>query len=201
MKRTQQVNIGRISFFIDEDAYQRLQEYLGGIEQYYQTSEEGAEILADIELRMAEILQERVSRVRQSISLADVEEVIGTMGEPEEFDEDNTRKKASNFNTKNYKQMERRRIFRNADDKILGGVCAGLAAYIGIKANIVRAIFVVATFIAGSSVVLYGLLWVFVPEARTTSERIEMQGAPLDMNEVEATVRSRFQRIREQLGF
>ena len=211
MKKTVQVNIGGMPFHVDEDAYARLQSYLTHIRQYYTNTPEGEEILADIEARIAEILQDKINHTKQSVSFQDICTVILILGEPEQFDEQKLEEETehTNFEThanfENHKQkkhsrMERRRIFRDADNAKVGGVCAGVAAYVGITPLVVRILFLVATFFYGSSLLLYVLLWAMIPEARTRAEKMEMYGEPIDISNIERTIKDEFNNLKKNVG-
>ncbi len=211
MKKTVQVNIGGMPFHVDEDAYQRLQVYLSHIRQYYINTPEGAEILSDIEARIAEILQDKISKTKQAVSFEDISTVILILGEPEQFDtteqptegrEDANRYFEDNSNESHQTQdhMERRRIFRDTDHAKLGGVCAGLAAYVGVVPIVVRILFIVATLFYGSSLLVYLLLWAMIPQANTRAEKMEMHGEPIDISNIERRIKDEFNNLKKNVG-
>ena len=160
MKKTINISLGRIVFHIEEDAHQKLSAYLDAISSSMQGSEGQAEIMADIEARIAELLQPKVDPLNRSF-ITDVEEVIGIMGNPEEFATGNAEtKKNKPINTEEHGRYQygQRRIFRDTDDKVLGGVCSGLAYHFGIDPIWMRLGFGLSIFLGGFGFVLYMLL-------------------------------------------
>ena len=213
MKQTVQAQIGGLTFFVDDDAYARLQAYLRNLRNHYGNTAEASEIVADVEARIAEILQGKTVQSRRAVQMDDVLLVISILGEVEQFDDTPTESAKnnqgtyskedsfSNTYTPKFKKMERRRIFRDPDNRKLGGVCAGLAAYLGLNSNVVRALFAIAAFFYGTSVLVYILLWFMVPEARTTGEKLEMRGDKINVENIERTIRDEFQNFRRNAGF
>lgn len=272
MKKNISINISGIIFYIEEDGYDKLKDYLDSINRYFSKFDDSAEIVSDIESRIAEIFLARLKEGRQVINLEDVDSLIATMGsisdfkaieEPEDLYEEtaghersaegetrsqpkrlyrDTRRKALGgvaaglgyyFNIdplwirvifvvffisfffefevsvvialiyaalwiiipgsdelpveKKYKKM-----FRNPDDKVLGGVASGVAAYFGIDVVIVRLLFVVFIFIAFSGPIAYIILWIILPEAKTITDKMEMQGEPVTLSNIEANIKKSF---------
>lgn len=208
MNKTVTVNIGGIVFHIDENAYERFKQYLESIRMHFKSSEGRDEIMQDIESRIAEMFQERVKN-KQVITLQDVEEVTGVMGKPEQFDDDQKedekeRQQSATGNTKVH-----RRLYRNPDDKLLGGVCSGIAAYFDIDTVWVR--LVVAILIlgfpilfhgfGGSAVFMYIVLWFIVPEAKSTTEKLQMRGEPVNISNIEKNVTEEREAQTKSAGF
>src|ERR1700739_1307377 len=178
MKKTINISLGSIVFHIEEDAPQKLSAYLDAISSSMQGSEGQAEIMGDIEARIAELLQPKVNSFKQVISITDVEEVIGIMGNPEEFATGNAEtKKEEPLNTgeKGRYQYGERRIFRDTDDKVLGGVCSGLAYHFGIDPIWLRLGFGLSIFLGGFGLLLYILMLIIIPKAQTAAEKLEMR--------------------------
>ena len=126
MNRTITMNLGGIIFHIEEDAYEKLNKYLSTIRSYFRDSDGRDEIMSDIESRIAEMLQEKVNRNKQAVLLGDVESVMEMMGRPEDFAGDASAEHtaaAGDTDTRHY-NGRRRRVFRDPDEKILGGVCS-----------------------------------------------------------------------------
>jgi phage shock protein PspC (stress-responsive transcriptional regulator) len=203
MKKIVQTQIGGRTFYMDEDAYVRLQAYLTSLHKYYGHGTEGAEIVADVEARIAEILHDKISVTHRAVSLSDIAAVIATIGEVEQFGDTQTDEEYQHHtqytNPKTH-NMQRRRIFRDTDNRKLGGVCAGLAAYFGLSVSIVRVLFALSGFFYGTSVVIYVLLWAMVPEAKTTSEKIEMRGDKINLENIEKTIKDEFSNFRKNTG-
>ena len=86
-----------------------------------------------------------------------------------------------------------RKLFRNPDDKKLGGVCSGLALYLGIDPAVMRLIFLISFFFFGTGLLIYLLLWIILPEARTVTEKAQMQGKPLTLSGIENSLKSSLQ--------
>ena len=133
MKKTLTVNLGGTVYHIDEDAYVLLDNYLNNLKYHFRSETDADEIVRDMENRIAELFSEYISHGQQVITIENVEEVIARMGRPEEINTDDE----SNENTQDYRNNTngddtvKRRLFRNPDDKVLGGVVSGLAAYFG----------------------------------------------------------------------
>src|ERR1051325_3399177 len=132
MNKTVTINLGGLVFHIDENAYDVLKRYIQSLKQHFATSDGGDEIIADIEARIGEMFSDRLKESRQVIELFDVEEVIGKMGKPEEFAEAGNSSSRKNDTTYSTEAPIKKRLFRNPDDKILGGVCGGISAYFDI---------------------------------------------------------------------
>src|SRR5690349_12113363 len=142
MNKTVTVNIGGIVFHIDENAYERFKQYLEAIRVHFTGSEGRDEIMQDIEARIAEMFQEKIKEQKQVVTLADVEEVITVMGRPEQFsgtgESDGAEAEPSATTTVNVK----RRLYRNPDEKMIGGVASGISAYFDVDPVWIRLAFV-----------------------------------------------------------
>lgn len=190
MNKTVTVNIGGLVFHIDENAYERFKQYLESIRQHFTGSEGRDEIMQDIESRIAEMFQEKV-KDKQVITLADVEEVTGVMGKPEQFGDEAEKEEqpAAPVTGK-----VNRRLYRNPDDKLVGGVCSGVAAYFDIDAVWIRLAFALIALpfffnsFFGSALLLYILLWIIIPEAQSTTEKLQMRGEPINISNIEKNV-------------
>lgn len=199
------MNLGGIIFHIEEDAYEKLNKYLSTIRSYFRDSDGRDEIMSDIESRIAEMLQEKVNKNRQAVLLSDVESVIGVMGKPEDFaGEQATGASAShetvNENRDNRRyQGRRRRVFRDPDEKILGGVCSGIAHYFDFDPLWLRAAFAISFFVFGSGFLVYLILWLIIPEARTTAEKLEMRGEKVDINNIGKAVNEEFEGFKKRM--
>lgn len=194
MKKTYNINISGFAFTIDEDAYDILDSYLQTLSEICEKTGQ-RETAVDIEQRIAEIFSEKYnSPVPPIISRLDVEEVIRRMGAPEEIvDEDVTADEAAPEDPRRRStpppfsgiRFVDNRLYRDVDHKVLGGVCAGLAWYLGIDVVWVRIIMVALAFLSGSTMVLiYIILWIVIPAARSPYERMQMMGIPSSMRNV-----------------
>ena len=191
MKRTFTTNINGLIFNVDEDAYARLQEYLKSLRNHFLKNEGVDEIISDIESRISELMQRLISPQKQVITLFDVEGIIKQLGEPEEIEDENEEKTSEENPKSQSPEYENvgKRFFRNPDDKVISGVCSGLAAYFGIDPIILRILFVIFFFVGGSSFWVYIILWVAIPEARTSIDKLQMKGEPVNVNNIEKKIK------------
>ena len=174
MKKTLTINLNGIVFNIDDDAYETLSAYLNELEKHF-ADDEREEIIKDIEDRIAELFTERMHG-RNVVDASDVASVIETMGQPNQFDDEAAEPNADAAASKS-SQRKFRKFYRDGDDRLIGGVAAGLAAYIGWDTTLVRILLLLLLlFSAGWTLLFYILLWIIVPEAKTTAQRLEMQG-------------------------
>jgi len=198
MKKTLTVNISGIVFHIDEDAYEKLNQYLASVRRHFTPDDGCDEIMADIESRIAETLQEKISDSKQVVSLKDVEEVIRQLGEPDQIggEEDATEPPAGKkFRT----EKTQRRLYRDPENAILGGVAGGLGAYFQLDPTWVRVAFVLFTFVYGFGPMLYLILWIVVPKARTTAEKLEMRGEKVNISNIEKTIKEELSEVKKNL--
>ena len=184
MKKTVTINLGGVVFNIDDDACDRLSQYLTDLEKRF-PEEERKEIIRDIEERMAELLTFKLQN-RNVVEIHDVEEVIEVIGKPEQFDDESgenagtqTSSAASSSQTTTTGKQPRRprKLYRNSNDRMVSGVASGVAAYFDIDPAIVRILFVVLTLISfGWGILIYLILLIAMPEAKTKAQFLEMQG-------------------------
>ncbi|MEL0241427.1 MAG: PspC domain-containing protein, partial [Flavobacteriaceae bacterium] len=155
MKKTININLAGFVFYIDEDAYETLQKYLNNIRTYLGNTEGREEIIDDIESRIAELFSEKQKQV---ITLIEVNEVIEVMGQPEDYmsEEEPEEKMAS--------QQSNKRLYRDPDSTVLGGVCSGVGHYLNIDAVWIRLIFLAMVW-SGVSILFYFILWAIIPKA------------------------------------
>jgi phage shock protein PspC (stress-responsive transcriptional regulator) len=186
MKKTISINISGLVFNIEEQAYQILQVYLDEIKKILSTHEGVEEIIEDIEARIAELFHEKLSQSKQVVTEADVEEVINIMGNPSQYKLDDDDEADATF--KGEKEPSagsaQKRFYRDSDEGIIGGVAAGLGHYFGIDPVIIRVILVLMFVLGGSGVLLYIILWVVIPEAATTAQKLQMRGQPVNVENI-----------------
>lgn len=202
MKKTLTVNLGGTVFHIDEDAYQLLDKYLSNLRIHFNKEEGADEIMSDFELRISEILSERVRLGNEVITIEHVENVIERMGKVEElFGEDNTSYQQS-AEQPSYHEKEKisRRFFRNPDDRILGGVCSGFAAYMGWDPTPIRLLLFILIFIFGVTVPIYLILWLIVPMAYTATEKLQMRGESVTVENIGKTVTDSFEKVSNNVN-
>lgn len=180
MNEITHINLGRQAFTIAVTAHQQLRTYLNSI----QRAADDPDVVHEVELRMAELLGERGIDRDTVVLPADVDYLIEQLGQPEDFSEDATDQPAVPGDGRTSK-----RLFRDPDNALIGGVAAGIANYAGIHPAIVRIAFIVLTFISwGIGIVVYLLLWLVVSPARTASEKLQMQGKPVTLEAIKASV-------------
>lgn len=192
MNKTVNINLGGIFFHIDEDAYQKLTRYFDAIKRSLSNSNGQEEIMNDIEIRISELLTERLGSDKQVVSSKNVDEVISIMGQPEDYrldDEAETNGTTSSF-TKTAKKL-----YRDKEKALVGGVLSGLGHYFGIDKVWLRILFLVLVFFYGTGILVYIVLWIVMPEAVTTSEKLEMTGEPVNISNIEKKVREEFENI------
>lgn len=196
MNKTVTANISGIIFHIETEAYEKLNRYLRTIESYFDQSDGKDEIMADIESRIAELFKTMEVDV---INMKSVDEVIEVMGQPEQYmeaedDSDNSKSETENH----YKS---KKLFRDPDDNLIGGVCAGLEHYFGLDKIWFRAAFLIAFFAGfGSGVIIYLILWIIVPAPKTTAEKLEMKGEPVNVDSIGNTIKNEFNSFKKKVN-
>ncbi len=177
MKKTLQVNIGGFAFSVDEESYQIIDKYLDSLKRYYGAQAEGAEILEDIEERMGELLAERCGQ-ENVVTPADARYAIGILGSPAAIEGGEAAETGTAAASKAIK-----RLYRNPDGKIIGGVCSGLAAYLNWDVTLIRIVLALAEIgmlFWGEAIfvipLLYAVCWIAMPLADTVQKQCEMRG-------------------------
>jgi phage shock protein PspC (stress-responsive transcriptional regulator) len=195
MKITVSINLGGYAFYIDEDAYSELKRYMKNLELHFANEESSSEILSDIETRMAELLRSKITGYKQVITMADVEEIKSILGTPEDMSNQEGPKAREKFSSPGY-----HRIYRDPDHRIFGGVCSGMAAYWSIDPIIPRVIFAALILAGGLGVLIYLVLWIVIPEAKTTAQKIEMKGEPVNISNIKDSVKKEFNSVRKNMN-
>ncbi|MFO7655929.1 MAG: PspC domain-containing protein [Bacteroidales bacterium] len=212
MKKAMQISLGGMHFHIDEDAYTLLKEYTDSLRKYFsEEGEAGNEIIDDIEQRLAELLNAGISQTKQVISLNDVKQAIDTLGKIEdfEFNSPHTEEPEAREESFGPDRKYNRRLYRDPDNSVLGGVCGGLAAYFNIDPLIVRVLFILMLFINviippfislfGFGVLLYIILWIAVPKARTTAQKLQMHGEPVTAENIKRSVNDEYHKVKSSV--
>ena len=201
MKKTVNINLSGRVFYIDDDAFARLRQYLDKLEKYFKNKEEGQEIINDIESRIAELLGEYISNKSGVITLNMVEDVISKMGQPEDFEDEESETTNSQSSYANTFNKTRKRLYRDVDNRVLGGVCSGIAAYLNTDPVFIRiafAIFLILSF--GTSIPIYIILWIVIPAAITTAQKLEMRGENVTINNIEKAIRNEYEDVKKQFS-
>ena len=193
MNKTVNINLANILFHIDEDAFNKMRRYLESVRRSFANTPGSDEILADIEARIAELFTEKLNDPRQVITSSEVEEVITIMGQPEDYmvDEDIFEDEPRSRSTSKRKRVKK--LYRDTDMKYVAGVSSGLAHYVGIDPLWVRLLWILLTIGSGGGfILLYGLLWILIPEANSTSEKLDMRGEDINISNIERKVKEGF---------
>lgn len=202
MNKTVTINISGIIFHIEEEAFEKLSKYLNTIKGYFSNTDGGNEIMGDIEARIAEMLQAKTSAVKQVVLMADVDSVIETMGRPEEFagdqQQENTYQHTASHTHTTY-DSGKRRIFRDPDHKAVAGVCSGIAAYFDVDVVWIRLAMFLLIFFGGVSLWVYIILWIVIPEAKTTADKLAMRGEKIDINNISKTVMDEAEQVKKRM--
>lgn len=211
MKKTFPVNINGSIFYIDEDAYQLLNTYLEQLRSAF-PGDEGKEIVTDIEARIAEIFSETIAGGAGVIVIEDINNIIEQMGRPADLGDGNADDEApdsQNHTEEGAPKQEygptpppfqayetKKRLYRDENNKVFGGVLSGLACYAGWTTNVLRLLVVVLWFVflcsawplSWSLIILYLLAWMIIPPARTAQQYLEMTGTPVTVSNVGQTI-------------
>ena len=198
MKRAISINLGGIVFNIDDDAYRELQAYLTQIESCFSDREESKEIMNDIEVRIAELFNEKITDYKKVITSKDVNEIIEVMGRPEQFGE--TEKESKHEQRERFGPSGYRRMYRDPDNRILGGVCSGMSAYWRIDPIILRILFVIAFLGFGTGLIIYIILWVVIPEAKTKAQKLEMMGEKVNVSNIGNAFKEEFNNVKKNMN-
>ena len=199
MDKTKNISLGGFSFLIEENAYTALSQYLAEVRQHLQHNSDRDEIIFDVEQRMAELLKDRTAN-REVIMHQDVLYLIEVLGKPEQYVEDEEADKATNAAPEASAKAfsANKPLYRDIDDRKIGGVLSGLAHYFNISPTMLRIAFTVIftlffmivdwrwlfpfNFISWAMLALYILFWIIVPAALTTAQKLEMQGAAVTLD-------------------
>lgn len=216
MKKNITINLFGTLYNIDEDAYELLDNYLQSMKRYFGTLDGGEDIADDIEHRVAELLWEKKEQGTNAISLEIIKEIIGKIGNAEEIagdgkaDETQSEEKAESkysadddrwentddFDASTASMWQRirhhfsnRRLYRDADNQLLGGVCSGLAHFFGFGDPVLWRLLVLLLFLyKGVGLLTYLILWLIVPMARTPEDKLRMKGIQLNAHNINRQV-------------
>jgi len=192
MNKTVSIHLAGTQFYIDETAYQKLSDYLDKIKRKFSDMQERQEIMADIEARIAELFLEKVKNERHVVQMEDVEEVIKIMGKPDDYVGDSEEEFTER---ESYSGQIPKKLYRDPDHKVLGGVSGGLAHYFNIDVVWVRLIWVLLVLAGlGSGIIVYIVLWAILPEAKSTSEKLAMKGISANIENIERKVKKNLTR-------
>lgn len=199
MTKTISINLGGLLFHIDDEAYNNLQAYLMAVERQFGHEPEKREIMFDIESRIAELFADRIDRQKNLITQEDVNAIIRIMGQPNDFAEN----EASGGQTQHKGQSRKhstKRMYRDPDNQILGGVCGGLGAYFNLDPWIFRILFIVFGFLFLAGIIIYLILWIAIPAALTSAQKLEMRGEPITIENIKNAVKNEFDQVKRKMN-
>lgn len=222
MKKTENISLAGYSFKIEVDAYTELEKYLNDIRAVFAADQNAEEIASDIEERIAELLSERCWN-GMVVNLGMIEAIKEQIGDPKTMAEEKAEAAPEKTSENESKpQTVKKRIYRNVDERVFGGVCSGLGTYFGIDKVLVRIFFLLIFFITFISTVDHGdgpwfmftvlayiALWIAMPAARTVEQKCEMKGKPIKLEgwkdfdlktEINETATSPFARTFVRVG-
>ncbi|MGM0506340.1 MAG: PspC domain-containing protein, partial [Bacteroidota bacterium] len=185
MDKTISITIAGLILHVEESAYRELEIWLSSVRSHFGQYDDSDEILRDIENRLAELLSELTGNRKRAVTTDDVRDVISQIGTTEDFEEFDGETESDVPRNRPVKK----RLYRDPDNSLLGGVASGLAAYLGIDITLARVLFVFFTLIWGTSLLLYIVLWIAMPVADTTAKKLEMKGEPLTLARMEARIK------------
>ena len=199
MNKTISINLGGFFFHIDEDAYQKLSRYFDAVKR--SLSPDGREeIMKDIESRIAELFQERIQNDKQVIGLVEIDAVIAIMGQPEDYKIDEETPNPSSFNAF-YSKNNVKKLYRDKENCIISGVASGFGHYLNIDPVWIRLLFVIIVVAGfGSPILIYLILMFIIPEAVTTSQKLEMKGEEITISNIERKVKEGIDDIADKIG-
>lgn len=195
MHKALSISLSGMVFAIEENAYHQLELYLKQVKSHFANNPDQEEIIADIENSIANKFTAQLSSAKQVITLTNIEDVIKELGMPNDFDD-----KEEDTKELVIENQSKKKLFRDEKAGVIGGVCAGLAMYFGIDVVWVRVVAAVLVFtpMAGFIIPLYLILWLAMPKAQSTADRIQMQGAAVTLDKIEAEIKNRFQKNGEE---
>lgn len=201
MTQVETININGVVFEIDGDAFVSLEVYLDSLSRHFEHLQGGEEIIADIEARIAELFTERQGGKKRLITVDDVRDVTETLGSLSDIADTGEDEEDSSSEAKSDRSS--RRLYRNLDDRIVGGVASGFATWLGFSPVITRLVFIVASLCFLVSIPIYLILWIIIPPAKTTRQKLEMLGQPVNISNIERSIRanrspSKFRSIADQ---
>lgn len=187
MKKVQDASIGGRNFFLDEDAFQRLGEYLGHFRAKLSgnspemTAGQVDEVMNDLESRIAELFENEVGTGNRTVNIKMVQQVTSQLGMPDGSQESETAYSAGGETAGGIPPFgePHKKIYRDIDDKAIGGICSGLAVYFDVDVVLIRLIAILALILGTAGFWVYVILWIVIPKAQTPVQKCEMYGLPL----------------------
>lgn len=196
MNKTIIININGIVFHIEEDAYEVLINYMNEVKQHFGFSADSYEIVSDIENRLAEMFSEKLAESgKEVIVLADVEGVIAQMGKPSDFEAVEAGEPEAE-----YSRRSERKLFRDTDDRIIGGVCAGIGHYFDVEPRWIRIAAILLFLFFGTGIFLYLLLWIVMPKAVSRADKMAMKGEAPNLQNFKKNFEEEMASLKDNFG-
>lgn len=207
MKTTEKISLGGFAFVVESDAYEALESYLSEIRECFRNDNSADEIVEDIEVRIAEILKEKYIE-GMVVNLGMIYEIRKRIGDPKELagqDETDHQVEEELPKQSRRRSLRDKRLYRNIDDRVLGGVCSGLGLYFNIDKAIFRMFFLIAFCLGFFQIpgiftlplIVYLILWIAMPAARTVEQKCELSGKPMDLRDFRDSENRFAREIRE----
>jgi phage shock protein PspC (stress-responsive transcriptional regulator) len=195
MKKVINITLGSIVFAIEENAHSTLERYLDDIKTQLLKTDDSAEILKDIEGALAEKFIALDRSERKAIINTNVETVRAEMGSPSEFGDYDGESPDDQEDTSGKSSEQKKRLYRDGEDVVIAGVSSGLARYFGTDPVIIRIMFIVSIFFSGVGILVYIILWLVVPLAKTTSDKYAMRGQDVTLQHITESVKKNLKKI------
>ncbi len=197
MKKTIRISLGGISFNIEEDAYGLLDDYIKSLKVHLGSTPETEEIVKDIEERAAELFSEMLDG-SETLTSDMVNNVIKILGKPEQISNDERSGTSQNTDFVS-KDSIKKRLYRDGENAIIAGVCAGLGTYFRIDPLVFRILFPILIFANGLGLIAYLILWIALPKAETARQRMEMRGEEINFENLEKNIRKEYEQVKSNL--
>ncbi|MFK5983752.1 MAG: PspC domain-containing protein [Flavobacteriaceae bacterium] len=203
MNKTVNINLAGTFFHIDEDAFAKLTRYLDAIRRSFSDPQGQDEIIKDIEARISELFSEKVKNETQVITIKELDEVIAIMGQPEDYiidEEIFEDAPPQQQKQKRRKNAYTKQLFRDTDNQFVAGVSSGLGHYLSIDPLWIRLAWIVLVLLGfGTPILIYVLLWVLVPEAITTADKLKMTQEPVNISNIEKKIKEELDKASEKI--
>ncbi|WP_316739792.1 PspC domain-containing protein [Pedobacter aquatilis] len=201
MEKTIIINIGNTIIHIEESAYELLKAYLNEVKQHFSNHADDLEIVTDIENRIAELLTEQMEeQKKQVVDASNVNFVIGQMGRVQDFDAVEEGEEEPVINTSFHQQATDKKLYRDMDNRVIAGVCAGIAHYLNFDVKWIRIAMFLIAFLGGSGILVYVILWIIMPKAQSRIEKMEMKGETANLQGFQRNLDEELQSVKERLA-
>jgi len=202
MNKTVNINLAGTFFHIDEDAFGKLSRYLDAIRRSFSDLNGQDEIIKDVEARISELFSEKINDISQVITIKQLDEVIAVMGQPEDYmvDEEIFEDASPNQKSQSRSQSSHKQLFRDEDNKFIAGVSSGLGHYFSIDAIWIRLFWIASILLGfGTPILVYILLWILIPEALTTSEKLKMNREPVNISNIKKKIKEELENASNKI--